>query len=77
MELKKFKMKRKLVSVRQKVSKLFRLIGILGNKDSDVSSPSPTFTNLPVKQVEAPLYWHEVRTAEALLNWQKWMDRPK
>jgi len=72
MEWRMFGIKGKLVSTKDKLFKLFRLIDGLGKGDSDVSSPNPVFTTVPVRQAEALLYWHELRKAEALLYWKRW-----
>jgi len=77
MELKRFGMKGKLVSAKRKAFRLFRLIGTLGNEDSSVLSPGSVSTNVPLNHTEALLYWHELRKAEALLQWKRWMDGPR
>ena len=77
MEWKMFGIKGKLVSTKNKVFKLFRLIDSLGKGDSVASLLNPVFTTVPVGRAEALVYWRELRKAEALLNWQRWLDRPK
>jgi len=70
--------KGKLVSARQKMSKMFRLIRGLGN----VSSPAPTSyeTTTPLAYMHLPTTNYsleaELKKAEALEHWRKW-DRPK
>jgi len=80
MEWKKFEIKGKLVSTKQKVFKLFRLIGSFGNEDSDVSSPSQVFADTPYVPVNFLTEYAleaELKKAEALEYWRRSLDRPK
>jgi len=68
-----------LVSVRQRMSNMLRLIRGLGN----VSSPAPTSyetTTTPLADVHPPISNYaleaELKKADALEHWRKW-DRPK
>jgi len=78
MEWKILGMKEKLVSARQKMSKMFRLIRGLGN----VSLPAPTSyeTTSPLACAHSPITNYsleaELKKAEALEHWRRW-DRPK
>jgi len=64
--------------------KLLRLIGAdMGAQElinqqvhTHVSSSNTLLTNALLKSEEAQLYWHELRKAEALLYWQRWLNRP-
>lgn len=53
MSWKMFGKEGKLVSVTQEVFKLVRLIAVSGKEDSNISSPSPTFTVAPSKSVRS------------------------
>mgnify|MGYP001024343682 CR=1 FL=1 len=70
----------KWVLVKEKVFKLLRSLDTLGNGDSNVSSLNPAFSASPHEAVletaGALTYWHELRKAEALLHWQRWLNRP-
>jgi len=67
-----------LVSVRQRMSNMFRSIRGLGN----VSSPAPTSyeTTTPLADMHLSITNYsleaELKKAEALDHWRKW-DRPK
>lgn len=78
MQLKTFEIKGKLVSAKQKVFKVFRLIRGLGK----VSSPAPVSyepTN-SLACIHAPIrnyaFEAEFKKAAALAHWRRW-DRPK
>jgi len=77
---KMFEKRGKLALAKDKVFRLFRSIGVLGTKDSHVSSSSPAFSTAPhevdLETAGAPQYWHELRKAEALLHWQRWLNKP-
>ena len=53
MEWKMFGIKGKLVSAKQKVFKVFRLIGALGKEGPNVSSPTPVFAVAPYESVNS------------------------
>lgn len=79
MELIRFGIKRKLVSTKQKVFKLFRLMGSLRDQDSNVSSPNPAFTEAsyePLNFLTNHALEVELKKAEALEYWQRWLKRP-
>jgi len=42
---------------------------------TNVSSSNPLFTKALLKSEETQLYWHELRKAEALLYWDRWLNR--
>jgi len=42
-----------------------------------VSSSNPLFTNAPLNSEETQLYWYELRKAEALLYWDRWLNLPR
>ena len=44
---------------------------------TNVSSSNPLLTNAPLRSEEAQMYWHELRKAEALLFWDRWLSRPR
>ncbi|MFQ5759127.1 MAG: hypothetical protein ACE5IF_05570 [Candidatus Bathyarchaeia archaeon] len=79
MEWKTFGMKRRLVSARQKVSKVLRLIGSLRREDSNVSSPTPVLAAAPYETVNPLTNYSreaELKKARALAYWRMW-DRLK
>jgi len=80
MEPTRFGIKRKLVSTKEKAFKLFRLMGSLRNKDSNVSSPNQTSLTDASYQPPNLLANHalevELKKAEALEYWRKWLNRP-
>ena len=42
-----------------------------------VSSSDTLLTNAPLKSEETQLFWHELRKAEALLHWDRCLNRPR
>jgi len=80
LKLNMFGIKGKLLSTKQKVFSLFRLIGNLGNEDSDVSSPNSVFTDVPYVPVYSFKNYAieaEVAKAEALFYYKTLLDRLK
>jgi len=80
MEWKMFGIKRKLGSAKQRVFKLFRLIGNSGDQDSNVSSFNQETTDLPYTPINFFTNYAlevELKKAEALEYWRRCLDRPK
>jgi len=79
MEPTRFGIKRKLVSTKEKAFKLFRLLGSLRNEDSDVSLPNQAFKEAsyqPPNLLRNHAIEVELKKAEALEYWRKWLNRP-
>lgn len=78
MEWKILGIKGKLVSAKQKMSKMFRLIRGLGNVSS--SAPTSYETTNPLACTHPPITNYSLeaglKKAEALEHWRRW-DRPK
>jgi len=70
-----FGIKGKLGSTKQKMSKLFRFIGDLEKEGSEVSSSIPLSAILSC--THAVNLEVELKKAEALDHWKRWLDRPK
>ncbi len=80
MEWKRFGIKGKLGSARQKAFKVLRLIGHLGREDSNVSSATPVLTLAPYEPLNSLTKYAleaELKKAKALAHWRMWQDRPK
>jgi len=80
MELKTLGIKGKLALTKDKVLKLVRMIGSFRDENSDVSPPNHVFTKTPFKQVNERANYAleaELKRAEGLEHWRRWLDRPK
>lgn len=75
-----FGIKGKLISTKQKMFNIFRSIRGPGSEDSDASLLNPFISNIPHEPVDLSTNYvieAELKKAEALMYYKRWIDRPK